>query len=474
MGQIDKVLDLCSNQNNQSKQYNDSGNRGNTNSSKGKAATPEVSQPKKPKRMNAVDRFVQAALRIGAVQILFEHVPHHAAVKETVDVLKQPVPQKHQHAEKTKNKNIVVPPAKIKYVNAVLRRLTREGHELLQNYTDVMDNAAPWFVDELVQAYGPLAARGVVQAAMEESPRCLTVKPPLASGLDDDNQIDQAHVHALAQLHFSNSTILPQGSLQINNPPSGKISDWPLYEEGAWWLQDVSATIPALALHSALRQRRDEKLVAASTRVVDLCAAPGGKTLQLCTWGYQVTAIEVSPRRSNRLGENVERVLQVKSDSANSNCKIVVADGCEWTPHEEDRGVHGVLIDAPCTATGTGSKRPDVLRKKQDYRELLETQYNLLCHAADHILAPGGVLVYATCSLLPQESEHQIQKFLARDKDDSSVQMRLLPFQAEEIPGFEECIDDKHGWLRIVPGSIQPSEVPHLDGFFVARLERVA
>ena len=420
LGQIDHVLEMC-----QTKKSTPSDNNNNNNNNR-----------QKGKRVNAVDRFIQAVLRIGAVQLLFLGTPSHAAVKETVDLLRMP-------------KNLHIPEAKIKYVNAVLRRMGRDGDALLAR-TDVTENAAPWLVHELTRAWGEDATRRIIESAMTESPRCLTVKQ------GPDGEANNDLLQQTADL-FPNSTLLSQGSLLILNPPPGKISDWPRYEEGEWWLQDVSATLPAIILRNGLQQNGQ----IGHKHVVDLCAAPGGKTAQLCSFGFgTVTAVEMSSRRSKRLHENMQR-LHLKND-----CQIVIADGTEWLA---DTKVDGVLIDAPCTATGTGSKRPDVLRKDTNYQELLDTQYKLLCHVADNILAPGGVLVYATCSLLPHESEDQIRKFLSRDPP-ATRQYTTIPIQPVEIPGFTECID-RDGWLRIIPGT-KPSGLDHVDGFFVARLQR--
>jgi 16S rRNA (cytosine967-C5)-methyltransferase len=420
LGQVDKVLDSC---------QNDKKNA-NTNTSSSKKT--------RRKRTNKVDLYIQAVLRIGAVQLLFLQTPAHAAVKESVDVLRLP-------------KDFHVPEAKVKYVNAVLRRLGREGSQLLAQ-TSVRDNASEWLVKELTEAWGPEATSSIIESAMNEAPRCLTVKQAPGSSSAEK----QVKVEKVAGL-FEESTILSQDSVLVLSPPPGMVSDWPLYHEGEWWLQDVSATLPALALHNTLTKEGTIDHM----HVVDLCAAPGGKTAQLCCGGFgRVTAVEVSKRRCARLEENLER-LQLSS-----NCQVVVADGTEWVP--EDGRVDGVLIDAPCTATGTGSKRPDVLRKNPEFTDLLETQYRLLCHVVDNVLKPGGVLVYATCSLLKQESEDQVHKFVAREKD--GCQVETLPFAADELPGFENCIDT-NGWLRVIPGR-QDNSIPHVDGFFVARLKK--
>jgi 16S rRNA (cytosine967-C5)-methyltransferase len=149
---------------------------------------------------------------------------------------------------------------------------------------------------------------------------------------------------------------------------------------------------------------------------------------------------------------------------------VVVADGCEWTP--SNTLVDAVLVDVPCTATGTGSKRPDVLRRPADYTDLLAVQQALSCHAADAIVKVGGYLVYATCSLLKQESEDQVARLLDRSTTDPTVaQLQTVAFEKGEIPGFDDAIDE-NGWIRVLPGMLRGS-LSQCDGFFVARLQRV-
>jgi 16S rRNA (cytosine967-C5)-methyltransferase len=409
LGQIDKVLELCQNDGVNSK-----------------------------RKLGRIDLYVQAVLRVGAVQLLFLGVPPHAAVKETVDVLRL-------------DRSIKVPESRIKFVNAVLRRLSREGQDLLAK-TSLSDNVAEWLHNEWKEAWGEGATSRIIESAMEETPRCLSIK------LDpQDSSEERMERKKEIAGWFPESEILPHGSVVIPKPPPGAISVWPLYQEGAWWLQDVSATLPAIALYNGLSQRGEKQVD--DMHVVDMCAAPGGKTAQLCTYGFaSVTAVEKSVKRSRRLEQNKERLKM--------DWEIIVADGSEWIP--SDKTVAGILVDAPCTATGTGSKRPDVLRKDPQYKELLKDQYALACHAADNILQPDGILVYATCSLLKQESEHQVAKLLERE---DGAKLETVPFQPGEIPGFDESIDE-NGWMRVLPGSLTGS-LNRCDGFFVARLRVV-
>lgn len=406
----------------------------------------------KPRRMNALDAFIEAVLRIGAVQILFLQTAPYAAVMETVEVLRQ-------------SKEIHVPQSKINYVHAILRRLSNEGIELLTNTTDVTLNASPWLVKAWNETWGDVATNRILNAAMEESPRCLTVNVNQPYNNNNYNNIDCTNQSSSAQEQiayvaslFDNAEILPQGSIRIVNPPPAMISTWPLYKEGLWWCQDPSATIPAIALYQALSDRGTKSVE--TMQVIDLCAAPGGKTAQLSNYNFaSITAIEISAKRSKRLVDNMQRLRH--------NWNIVVADGCEYIPSQL---VDGVLVDVPCTATGTGSKRPDVLRRDSDLTELLQIQQTLVRHVADKMIRVGGIIVYATCSLLKQESEDQVTQLLARE--DSSIKLETLPFQKGEIPGFDDAID-ANGWIRVLPGALEGG-LGQCDGFFVARLQRIS
>ena len=147
-------------------------------------------------------------------------------------------------------------------------------------------------------------------------------------------------------------------------------------------------------------------------------------------------------------------------------CEVVVGDGREWKP-DNNVGVDAVLLDAPCSATGVGSRRPDVLQKSPDLKDITKLQKELISHVVENLLRPGGVMVYATCSLLKSESEEQMKHFLSRE--DGPV-LQTIPFQRGEIPGFDEAIDE-NGWLRILPGHL-PGSLSYCDGFFVARMRR--
>jgi 16S rRNA (cytosine967-C5)-methyltransferase len=332
-----------------------------------------------------------------------------------------------------------------------------EGEMLLSTYTNPVDNIAPWLVEDWKQTWGEKATAAMSECFMRQSSIDISVNYPPETRTEEDRLEHQQRIQAA----FGNGTeILPHGSIRVGENVTGAVFDWPLYNEGMWWVQDASAALPGLALYNALAKRDISDM-----HVVDLCAAPGGKTAQLVSLGFgHVTAVELSPRRSRRLTENLERL------NMQDKCTVCIADGTEWVPAPDER-IAGVLVDVPCSATGTGSKRPDVLRRDENLGNLLEVQEKLAQHCADHLLAPGGVMVYATCSILKQESEAQVEKLIARGRNGQGAVLETVPFTSGEIPGFDDAIDD-NGWLRVLPGML-PGGLNNCDGFFVARLKRI-
>jgi 16S rRNA (cytosine967-C5)-methyltransferase len=206
------------------------------------------------------------------------------------------------------------------------------------------------------------------------------------------------------------------------------------FDAGAWWVQDLAASLPARLLGPG-----------AGRRVLDLCAAPGGKTLQLAAAGWQVTAVERSAKRAERIDQNLARL--------NLSAEVVIADALQWEPAEP---FDAVLLDAPCTATGTARRHPDVLHRigPRQIAEMAELQAALLARAASWI-KPGGQLVYAVCSLEQAEGDAQVQE----------VSLRPDPIRSEELPAG--LSPSSEGWLRTDPGML--ADAGGLDGFFVAR-----
>lgn len=427
MGQIDKVL----------------------------SSSASVYPPKKGKHA----ALVQACLRVGAAQLLFLETPQHAALKETVEVLKQ--------------QGYLVPEPMVKFVNAVLRSISRHGQELLSNSTSSTDNIAPWLIQEWEQDWGPENTRLISDQAMREPFIDLSVKASLQEREVEELRSQLSPVDGAA-------VRLPHNNMIRTEKIGGAVHLWPRFHEGIWWVQDASSTLPALALCRALaaHNTKNDDNDLTGLHVVDMCSAPGGKCAQLLSSGIgHVTAIEANARRSRRLVENLDR-LGYASNTANyteptgeegseeGRYSLVVTQGQDWTPSPE-KEVHGVLLDVPCSATGTGSRRPEVLRKDPTVLSngLLETQEALANHCADVILRKGGILVYSTCSLLKRESEDQVDKLISKGS------MKTLPILPGEIPGFDNMIDT-NGWLRVLPG-VSEGHLRSCDGFFVARLIKV-
>ncbi len=364
----------------------------------------------------------------------------------------------------------------------MLRNIDREGRSRLEA-TSIIDNLDPWLAKQFVQQYGKDTTQTLVEAAMSQSPVFITVNHSNAQDQiegeipQDERSRDDRTLERLEQIKDLFTTtdeegnpqpaeLLSVGSIRIPDDFGGAVSKWPLYDEGAWWVQDVSATLPAMALFNSLGSDNGDKK-SEDMYVVDLCSAPGGKTAQLCSMGFgRVDAIEFSARRSRSLYQNLKRL------GMEDICNVVIADGREFLPDSSTGRAQGVLVDAPCSATGVGSRRPDVLRKSIDLEDLTSIQRDLTVHSINNILEVGGVLVYATCSLLKQEGENQIEWLLSQKTSQGESLVETIPFTPSEIPGFDDCIDE-NGWLRVIPG-VLPGSLQFCDGFFVARLRKIA
>lgn len=351
----------------------------------------------------------ETALLLGAAQILWMDIPDHAAVDLSVRLA-----QADRRAAKY-----------VGLVNAVLRRCARDGHELAATAAAQAPDIPPWLFMRWTAAYGEETARAMANAIGHEPALDITVKA------DADHWVTRLH-----------GEMLPTGS--IRTTLHGPVTMLPGFDDGSWWVQDAAAALPARLLGD-IRGKR----------VADFCAAPGGKTAQLIEAGAEVVALDRSPNRIRRLRENLSR-LRLEAE-------IVTADATEWNSPPLD----AILLDAPCTATGTIRRHPDIawLKQEQDVAQVIGLQERLLLKASA-LLRPGGVLVYCTCSLEPEEGEQMVERLLAAD-----ASLRRVPVTASEVSNRDELVTPS-GDLRTLP-----SHLPHadpklagLDGFYAARL----
>ena len=354
---------------------------------------------------------VETALLLGAVQILFLDVPDHAAVDLAVRLA-----QADRDAARYAG-----------LVNAVLRRIAREGAERLAGLDTATLDTPSWLMARWRRAYGADVAHAIAAANGREPPLDLTVK----------------HDAAIWAERLG-GRVLPTGS--VRTIVSGPVSSLPGFAEGAWWVQDAAAALPA-HLFGDMR----------GLRVADLCAAPGGKAAQLAAAGARVVAVDRSPARLERMRANLARL--------SLSAELVCADATEWTAPPFD----AVLVDAPCSSTGTIRRHPDVpwLKTESDIAALSALQRRLIANAVG-LTKKGGRLVYCTCSLEPEEGEAIVAELLARDEG-----VRRLPVAASEVYGQAAFIG-KAGDLRTLPCHLPDSDsrFAGLDGFYAARLEK--
>ncbi|MDB6178922.1 RNA methyltransferase [Paracoccus sp. Z330] len=302
-------------------------------------------------------------------------------------------------------------------VNAVLRKVSAH-----QGWQDLPPQQMPnWLRGRVAAAYGNKVTTAIESAHQNGAPLDLTMKTAGATIPDAD--------------------LLPTGSLRLHGQV--QVSGLPGFDSGDWWVQDAAAALPV----RLLAPRPDEY-------IADLCAAPGGKTMQLAAAGARVDAIDISAARLKRLAENLSR--------CELSANLVQSDALKWSP---DAQPDAILLDAPCSATGTIRRHPDLpfLRDGKGIRELAGLQAALLDHALG-LLPPGGRLVYAVCSLLPDEGEAQITAALTRH--------RGLIVTQPDLPGIDRSWITPEGGLRLRP-DYWP-EQGGMDGFYMARLQKPA
>ena len=355
----------------------------------------------------------QSALLIGAAQILWMDVPDHAAVDLSVRLV-----QSDRRAAKYAG-----------LVNAVLRRCAREGQPLIDEVKSQTLDVPPWLLARWIAHYGETVARDIAVAISHEPSLDITVKSDPAQWA--------------TRLH---GETLPTGT--VRTLLQGSVTMLPGFTEGQWWVQDAAAALPARLFGDV-----------AGKTIADLCAAPGGKTAQLVHAGARVTAVDRSPGRMARLRDNLTRLAL--------EAETVVADAAEWQGVNRGEGFDGVLVDAPCSSTGTIRRHPDVawLRQEADIGALMALQKRLLQKAVT-LLRPGGTLVYCTCSLEPEAGEQAVSALLAAE-----TAVRRVPIEAAEVAGLSEILTAE-GDLRTLPCHLphQDPRLSGLDGFYATRL----
>jgi 16S rRNA (cytosine967-C5)-methyltransferase len=355
---------------------------------------------------------VETALLIGAAQILWLDVPDHAAVDLAVRLARADRKAAHYAG----------------LVNAVLRRVTREGKARLGAISDATLDTPAWLMRRWAGHYGADTARAIAAAHGQEPALDFTVKS------------DPEH---LAKMF--DGRVLATGSVRAI--VHGPVTQLPGFADGAWWVQDAAAAIPARFLGDVRGQT-----------IVDLCAAPGGKTAQLAAAGARVIAIDRSEARLDRLRQNLLR-LKLTAET-------IVADAAQWSGGPYD----AVLLDAPCSSTGAIRRHPDIpwIKRETDIAALAALQRTLIAHAVE-LVKPGGLLVYCTCSLEPEEGEEIVGDLLAAD-----LRLRRRPISPDEV-GHLESVVTANGDLRTLPCHLPDPDArwAGLDGFYAARIERI-
>jgi 16S rRNA (cytosine967-C5)-methyltransferase len=342
-------------------------------------------------------------LLLGACELLILKVPAHAAVDAANNLAAGDAKAVHFKS----------------LINAVLRRVSREGAELLSNKDKTRLNTPDWLWTRWRSEYGDTTTRNIAEAHGKEAPLDIVLK-------SDGSQ-------------FSDSTALFGSARRLSAP--GRVEELPGFADGDWWVQDAAATLPVLLLGDVRGQK-----------VIDLCAAPGGKTLQLAATGADVTAVELDAARLERVRDNLARTKL--------SATLVQSDARDF-----DGTAPFVLIDAPCTATGTIRRHPDLpwIKGAADVTARAAVAYELLESGARNVEA-GGLLVFAVCSLEREEGEEQVQAFLAAHPE--FAREVITP---TDVFGHSEWISAA-GDLRTLPSDL--SELGGMDGFYAARLRR--
>ncbi|WP_071674337.1 RsmB/NOP family class I SAM-dependent RNA methyltransferase [Nioella nitratireducens] len=343
---------------------------------------------------------VQNLLRLGAAELLVDGSEPHGVVASLVEIAKR-------HPRWSRASGMI---------NAVLRKLDAEARD---TWASTPPQALPiWLRKPLHKAYGVEAVAAMEAAHERATPIDITPKPGVT---------------------VEGATLLPTGSYRL---AQAQVTALPGYETGDWWVQDAAAALPARLLGDVAGQR-----------VLDLCAAPGGKTMQLAAAGADVTALDVSESRLRRVAENLSRTRLTAS--------LVADDALTYDADPFD----AILLDAPCSATGTIRRHPDLpfVKTSAEVESLTRLQMQMI-DKAHTLLKPGGRMVYCTCSLLPNEGENQVKAALKRHDDLTIVPIDPVPLGGDQIWASPE------GGLRLRPDFW--ADMGGMDGFYMALLKR--
>ncbi|HEU4839056.1 MAG TPA: RsmB/NOP family class I SAM-dependent RNA methyltransferase [Micavibrio sp.] len=352
-------------------------------------------------------------LYLGIAQILFMDVANHAAVDTSVTLAGEAGLE-----------------GKKGFVNAILRRMTNEGNGWLDAQDAAALNVPAWLYRQWIASYGIVRAKDIANALLQQAPLDITAK----------QSVDQTQL-----AKDLSAKILPTNSLRREE--GGLVEELTGFSSGYWWIQDAASALPVKLMGNLIGRT-----------VLDMCAAPGGKTMQLADAGAKVIALDRNANRMKDLRANLARM------GMESGVECVIEDGAVWNPRQT---FTHILLDAPCTATGTARRHPDLLslKSEKDQTALVATQERLLNNAA-RLLEAGGMLVYCTCSLQKAEGEDQVENFLK-----SHANFKRVPVRREEFGGMDGFVNSE-GDVRVLPYLMK--EEGGMDGFFISRLQKTS
>ncbi len=358
-------------------------------------------------------KIIMNILRVGVTQILYLNVTEYSAVSTSVDIAKKFSPKLSQ------------------LVNAVLRNICRNKTKLI-NSSNPESNIPYWIKDDWIKNFGECEAKKISMLSSS--------KPPM------DIKIKKKKFHDMDWEKILNGRNIFNRTIRLHK--TDKVSDLPYFKEGFWWVQSVSASIPVDLIISLYKDASRSKV-----KILEIGSAPGGKTFQLCEESFDTTSVEISKKRLLTLKENLKR-LKLKTNIIHSDildCSFKEKFDC-------------ILIDAPCSASGILSKKPEILLKKKKILKELLAKQNRILDKARGFLKPNGIIIYVVCSILSAEGPEQITRFI---KDNDSFKIKRI--KKTMVNNFKGEL--KNGMLTIKPNHYM--DQGGMDGFFIACLENI-